>query len=225
MNFDILCLKIVDNQNYFDEKLLKLIVVDNYERVQTVVKRYDYLGPHLNNRFSYLQFYSNNRQSHQSHQSYSTTSLDQSNKFLVFIIITVLSIVLIGITFIFISLIRRKSFQQKEFLKKQNSLSTSSDLQTQSDCSAMNLFKSSPLNNDGKRQNLRISNRYDYNGLSSPSSLLILNNDSTNPTSLINDNCCLLEKLNEKDLYDEQRTKVRIFDDIHDIFSIILNEP
>ncbi|CAF4670814.1 unnamed protein product, partial [Rotaria sp. Silwood2] len=51
-----LAFKIIDGQNYFDEKLLKLIVVDNYERVQTIVKQYDYLGSHLNNRFSYLQY-------------------------------------------------------------------------------------------------------------------------------------------------------------------------
>jgi hypothetical protein len=35
----------------------------------------------------------------------------------------------------------------------------------------------------------------------------MLNKDSITPTSLINDNCCLLDKLNEKELYDEQRTK------------------
>lgn len=143
--------------------------------------------------------------SHQSRHSYS--SLDQSNKFLVFIVITVLSIILIGITFIFISLIRRKSMQQKEFLKKQDSLSTTSTLQqnSSSDSSTMNLFKSA----HEKKANLRVSNCYDYKDLSSsPASLLILNKDSITPTSLVNDNCCLLEKLNEKELYGEQRTKV-----------------
>ena len=181
--------------------------MNNYERVQTIVKQFDHLGSHLNNRFSYLQYHSNppNVNSHQSRHSYS--SLDQSNKFLVFIVITVLSIILIGITFIFISLIRRKSMQQKEFLKKQDSLSTSSNLQQQqsSDSSTMNLFKSA----HEKKGSLRVSNCYDYKDLSSsPASLLILNKDSITPTSLVNDNCCLLEKLNEKELYDEQRTKV-----------------
>jgi hypothetical protein len=70
----------------------------------------------------------------------------------------------------------------------------------------MNLFKPSTLNND-KKANLRVSNCYDYKDLSSPSSLLMLNKESITPTSLINDNCCLLDKLNEKELYDEQRTK------------------
>ena len=143
--------------------------------------------------------------SHQSRHSYS--SLDQSNKFLVFIVITVLSIILIGITFIFISLIRRKSMQQKEFLKKQDSLSTTSTLQQNpsSDSSTMNLYKSA----HEKKGSLRVSNCYDYKDLSSsPSSLLILNKDSITPTSIVNDNCCLLEKLNEKERYGEQRTKV-----------------
>ncbi len=182
-----------------------MIVVNNYERVQIIVKQYDYLGSHLNNRFSYLQYHSTSPQINSRH-SYS--SLDQSNKFLVFIVITVLSIILIGITFIFISLIRRKSMQQKDFLKKQDSLSTSSTLQQQSDSSTMNLFKPSTLNHtNDKKGNLRVSNCYDYKDSSSPSSLLMLNKDSITPTSLLNDNCCLLEKLNEKDLYDEQRTK------------------
>jgi hypothetical protein len=69
----------------------------------------------------------------------------------------------------------------------------------------MNLFKPSTLNNNEKKGNLRVSNCYDYNDLSSsPSSLLILNKDTITPTSLINDNCRLL---NEKEYYDEQRTK------------------
>ncbi len=126
-----------------------------------------------------------------------------------FIVITVLSIILIGITFIFISLIRRKSLQQKDLLKKQDSLSTSSGLPQQSDSSTINLFKPPTLNNNDKRQNLRVSNCYEYTDLSSSPSLLILNKDSIIPTSIANDNCCLLDKLNEKELYDEQRTKVR----------------
>ncbi|CAF3171824.1 unnamed protein product [Rotaria socialis] len=216
-----LAFKIIDGQNYFDEKLLKLIVVDNYERIQTIVKQYDYLGSHLNSRFSYLQYHSNtntnintntnnnnNHNSYQPRHSYSSSSsLDQSNKFLVFIIITVLSIILIGITFIFISLIRRKSFQQKDLLKTQDSVSTSSVLQQQSDSSTANLFKPSTINNNDKRHKLRVSNCYEYGEISSPSSLLMLNKGSITPTSLINDNCHLLEKLNEKQLYDEQRTK------------------
>jgi hypothetical protein len=179
--------------------------------VQTIVKQHDYLGSHLNNRFSYLQYHSNNNNNHHHHSYQSRhTSLDQSNKFLVFIVITVLSIILIGITFIFISLIRRKSLQQKDRLKKQDSLSTSSGTQQQSDSSTANLFKPSTLNNHEKKQSIRVSNCYDYNDLSSPSSLLMLNKDTITPTSLLNDNCCLLEKLNEKEIYDEQRTKVRI---------------
>jgi len=214
-NFFFIFLQIIDGDNYFDEKLLKLIVVNNYEHIQSIVKQHDYLGSHLNNRFSYLQYHSNNNNNNHHHQhqhqnSYhsSTSSLDQSNKFLVFIVITVLSIILIGITFIFISLIKRKSFQEKEFLKPKDSLSTSSTLQQQSDSSTINLFKPSTLNNNEKKTNLRVSNCYDYNDLSSPSSLLMLNKDAITPTSLINDNCCLLDKLNEKELYDEQRTKV-----------------
>lgn len=74
----------------------------------------------------------------------------------------------------------------------------------------MNLFKPSTINNHTmeKKANLRVSNCYDYNDLSSPSSLLMLNKDLRTPTSLLNDNCCLL---NEKELYDEQRTKVCFF--------------
>ncbi|CAF3758169.1 unnamed protein product [Adineta steineri] len=211
-----LAFKIIDGDNYFDEKLLKLIVVDNYDRVQTIVKLHDYLGSHLNNRFSYLQYRSNNNNNNNNNQHYayqtrhsSSSLLDQSNKFLVFIVITVLSIILIGITFIFISLIRRKSLQQKELLKKQDSLSTSSTLQQQqqSDSSTINLFKSSTLNSNDKRQSLRVSNCYEYNDLSSSPSLLMLTKESILPTSHMNDNCCLLEKLNEKELYDEQRNK------------------
>ncbi|UJR38161.1 hypothetical protein I4U23_030838 [Adineta vaga] len=208
-----LAFKIIDGDNYFDEKLLKLIVVNNYERVQTIVKLYDHLGSHLNNRFSYLQYRSNTHQQQQTHHMYrsrpssSSSSLDESNKFLVFIVITVLSIILIGITFIFISLIRRKSLQQKELLKKQDSLSTSSALQQQSDSSTINLFKSPNINPNDKRQSLRVSNCYEYNDISSSPSLLMLNKDSILPTSIMNDNCCLLEKLSEKEIYDEQRNK------------------
>ena len=200
--------------------------MNNYERIQAIVKQYDYLGSHLNNRLSYLQYHSTNPRSLQyqsRHSSYSSTlsSLDQSNKFLVFIVITVLSIILIGITFLFISLIKRKSFQQKEALKNQDSSSTSSSgLQPPSDSSTMNLFKSSTLNSHDKRQNLRVSNCYDYNELSSPSSLLMLTKDSVTPTSLINDDCCLLDKLNEKELYDEQRNKVRSSAGAHSVTTL-----
>lgn len=116
---------------------------------------------------------------------------------------------MIGITFTFISLIRRKSYQQKDLLKAQDSLSTSSALQPPSDSSTLTLFKPSTLNNNDKRHTLRVSNCYDYSEISSPSSLLMLNKGSITPTSLVNDNCRLLDKLNEKELYDEQRTKVR----------------
>ena len=74
----------------------------------------------------------------------------------------------------------------------------------------MNLFKSPTLNPHDKRQSLRVSNCYDYNDLSSSPSLLMLNKDSMLPTSVLNDNCCLLEKLNEKEIYDEQRSKVKL---------------
>lgn len=74
----------------------------------------------------------------------------------------------------------------------------------------MNLYKSpsSTNNNQDKKNSLRVSNCYDYNDLSSPTSLLMLNKNSMTPTSLMTDNCCLLEKLSEKDIYDDQRSKV-----------------
>jgi hypothetical protein len=232
-------MKIIDGENYFDEKLLKLIVVDHYDRVQSVVKQYDHLGSHLNNRLSYLQYRTNDphhphphpHHHHQQQQQLAqhssrhlfatTSSLDQSNKFLVFIVITVLSIVLIGITFIFISLIRRRTTQQKEQLKKQDSISTSSGLQPSSDSSTINLFKPTNNNTHDKRPNLRVSNCYEYNEITSPSSLLILNKDSMTSGALTNDNCCLLDKLNDKELFDEQRHKVRSFVRSFELFDIV----
>jgi hypothetical protein len=92
--------------------------------------------------------------------------------------------------------------KEKELLKKQTSISSNS--QQISNSSTMNLFKSS--NND-KKANLCVTNCYDYND----SSLLMLNKDLIPSTSLINDNCCLLETINETDIYDQQRNKVTSF--------------
>lgn len=73
----------------------------------------------------------------------------------------------------------------------------------------MTLFKPSNTNNNQeKKGSLCVSNCYDYNDVSSPASLLMLNKDSVTPTSLLNDNCCLLEKLNEKESFEDQRAKV-----------------
>jgi hypothetical protein len=36
----------------------------------------------------------------------------------------------------------------------------------------------------------------------------MLNKDLRNSTSIINDNCCLLDKINEKNIYDQQKNKV-----------------
>lgn len=218
----------VDGQSYFDEKLLKLIVVNNYDRVQYVIKQFDRLGTHLNNRLSYLNFHGNEihgRQKNPTHPSLSAAAaLDQSNKFLVFIVITVLSIILVGITFIFISLIRRKSIQQKDFMKKQDSISTSSSHPPPSDSSTMNLFKPT-LNSHEKRQSLRVSNCYEYNEITSPSSLLMLNKESVGQNSCSNDNSCLLETMTDKDIYDEQRNKVSIsFKIFHFFFCIQLRK-
>ena len=178
-----------------------------------VVKKFDRLGSHLNNRLSYLQFHARDRQPRpfgaRNPLFSPSAALDQSNRFLVFLVITILSIILIGITFIFISLIRRKSLQQKELLKKQDSLSTSSGFQPPTDSSTANLFKPT-ININDKRQSLRVSNCYEYNEITSPSSLLMLNKEPINPGSFANDNSCLLEKLNEKEIYDEHRSKVSI---------------
>lgn len=172
-----------------------------------IVRKFDLLGSHLNNRLAFLQM--NSKQTSQRHSFSSTSALDQTNKFLVFIVITVLSVILIGITFIFISLIRRKSLQQKEKLKKKDSISNSSTLQTPSDSSTTNLYKPTSTIQIDKRQNLRVSNCYDYNEITTPTSLLMLNKDSHSTTPSITDNCCLLDKINEKEIYDDQRTKVK----------------
>ena len=153
--------------------MLKLIVVNEYEHVQTIMKEYDYLGLHLNNRFAYLQY--------QNSKSRQSSILDQSNKYLLLIIFSILTIILIGITFLFVSLIRRKTLKQKEFLKK------------------------STINNS--KGNLQVTNCCDYND----SRLMMLKKDLFNSSAMINDNCCLLETISEKDSYDQSKNKVRRF--------------
>ena len=97
------------------------------------------------------------------------------------IIFTILIIILISITFIFISLIRRKTLKEKEFLKKQDFISTN-------------------------KTSLHVTNCCDFND----SSLGMLNKDLITSTgTVINDNCCLLEAINEKDIYDQPKDKVR----------------
>jgi hypothetical protein len=140
------------------------------------MKQYDHLGLYLNNRFAYLQY-----QNSKSRQS-SSSSIDQSNKYLLLIIFSILTIILIGITILFISLIKRKTLKQKELLKKPNIISI----------------------NNKQKSNLHVTNCYDYND----SSLLMLNKDFINSTSIINDNCSLLETINEKDIFDQQKNKV-----------------
>jgi len=36
----------------------------------------------------------------------------------------------------------------------------------------------------------------------------MLNKDLINSTSIINDNCCLLDTINEQNIYDQQKNKV-----------------
>ncbi|CAF0989336.1 unnamed protein product [Adineta ricciae] len=182
-----LAFKIVDGREFYDEKLLKLIVVKDYEHVQLIMRQYDYLGLHLNNRFSYLQY--------QNSKSRSTSIIDQSNRFLLLIVFALLILILLGITFIFISLIRRKTLKEKKLLKKQNAISSNS--QQQSNSSTINLLKPST------KGNLQVTNCFDYND----SSLLILNKDLLSTTPIINDSCCLLDTINEHDIYDSQKSK------------------
>ncbi|CAF1574479.1 unnamed protein product, partial [Adineta ricciae] len=182
-----LAFKIVDGRDFYDEKLLKLIVVKDYEHVQMIMRQYDYLGLHLNNRFSYLQY--------QNSKNRSTSIIDQSNRFLLLIVFALLILILLGITFIFISLIRRKTLKEKKLLKKQASISSNS--QQQSNSSTINLLKPST------KGNLQVTNCFDYND----SSLLILNKDLLSTTPIINDSCCLLDTINEHDIYDSQKSK------------------
>ncbi|CAF1395310.1 unnamed protein product [Adineta steineri] len=180
-----LAFKIVDGHDYYDEKILKLIVVKDYERVQTIIKRYDYLGLHLNNRFAYLQY--------QKSKTNRTSILEQPNKFFLLIVCSMLILILLGITVIFISLIRRKSLKEKELLKTQPSISSNS--QQQSNSSTINLLKPS------NKGNLHVTNCFDYND----STLVMLNKDLITSSSLLNDNCCLLDTINEHDIYDTQK--------------------
>ncbi|UJR08141.1 hypothetical protein I4U23_012417 [Adineta vaga] len=182
-----LAFKIVDGVDFYDEKLLKLIVVKDYEHVQMIMKQYDYLGLHLNNRFSYLQY--------QNSKVQSSSRIDQSNRYLLLIVFVLLILILIGITFIFISLIRRKTLKEKKLLKKQNSISSNS--QQQSNSSTINLLKPS------MKGNLQVTNCLDYND----SSLLMLGKDILSTTPIINDSCCLLDTINEHDIYDSQKSR------------------
>jgi hypothetical protein len=165
-----------------------LIVVEDYAHVERVVNQYDYLGSHLNNRFVYSQYQN-------STPRYSSL-FDQSNRFLLLIVFSMLILVLLGITFIFISLIRRRTLRERELLKRQPSISSNS--QQQSNNSTIHLFK--PPN----KTNLNVTNCYDYND----SSLLMINKDLIPTTQINNDHCCLLETINEQDIYDQQKNKV-----------------
>ena len=159
--------QIIDGEKYYDEKLLKLIVVDEFEHVQSVMKHSDYLGLHLNNRLGYLQY--------QNIRTRQSSALDQSNKYLLLIIFSILTIILIAITLLFVSLIRRKTFQEKK-----------------------------EIVNTIPKTNLHVTNCCDLND----SSLLILNKDLFNGGNLLNDNCCLLETISEKEIYDQQKNQV-----------------
>lgn len=183
-----LAFKVVDGQDFTDEKLLKLIVVKDYERVPLIVKQYDYLGLHLNNRHAYLQY--------RHSQSHSSAFLDQSNRFFVMIVFAMLILILLGITFIFISLISRRTTREKKLLKKQNSISSNS--QQPSSSSTINLLK--PLGKAG----LQVTNCSDY----TDSSLLMLNKELITATPIITDSCCLLDTINEHDIYDSHKNKV-----------------
>ncbi|CAF3633821.1 unnamed protein product [Rotaria sp. Silwood1] len=176
-----LAFKIVDEKNYYDEKLLKLIVVNDYQHVETIIKQYDYLGLHINNRLAYLQ------QHHHSKSIYSS-SLNQANKFFILIFFSILIIILFGIIFIFISLIKRKTLKQKELLEQHNSISLNCQQQA---------------NNNNRKANLNVMNCFDYND----SSLLMLNKDLITSTLITNDNSCLLDTINEKEIYDQQNKK------------------
>ncbi|CAF1211431.1 unnamed protein product [Rotaria sordida] len=176
-----LAFKIVDEKNYYDEKLLKLIVVNDYQHVETIVKQYDYLGLHINNRLAYLKY-------HHSKSIYSP-SFNQPNKIFILSFFSILIIILLSIIFIFISLIKRKTLKQKDLLKEQDLISLNCQQQQQ-------------LNNN-KNTNLNITNCFDYND----SSLLMLNKDSITSTSITNDNTCLLDTINEKEIYDQHNKK------------------
>ncbi|CAF1404208.1 unnamed protein product [Rotaria magnacalcarata] len=186
-----LAFKIVDGNNYNDEKLLKLIVVNEFEHLETIIKQYDYLGLHLNNRLAYLQY-------HRAKSIHSST-VNESNRVVLLIIFVILTAILIGITFIFISLIRRRTFKQKELLTQHDSIS--SRCQQQSNNSMVHSLK--PSNHNNRKGNLHVTNCFDYND----SALFMLNKDLITPASVANDKCCLLETINEKEIYDQQKNK------------------
>lgn len=145
------------------------------------MKHSDYLGLHLNNRFAYLQY--------QNVRTRQSSALDQSNKYLLLLIFSILTIILIAITLLFVSLIRRKTFREKkELLNKENS-----------NMMMMN-------NHLGPKTNLRVTNCCDFND----ASLLMLNKDLFNAGTISNDHCCLLETISEKDIYDQQKNQVGI---------------
>jgi len=154
-----LFLQLIDGDNYYDEKILKLIVVNDYQRVQIIMRKYDYLGLYLNNRFAHLQY-----QNSKTQQS----SFDQSNKYLLLILFCILTIILIGITFLFISLIKRR------------------------DLAKVQLTNSSSTNNT-----LHVANCYDYN-------------DLRTSTSIMNDNCSLLETIHEKEITNDQQQNTKV---------------
>ncbi|CAF0755364.1 unnamed protein product [Didymodactylos carnosus] len=246
-----LAFKVIDQgrTDFFDEKLLKLIVVNNYQDTQAVVKKYDYLGSHLNNlqaRDAYEKMLNDNtKKKTLSDEQDRLLLYSVPSKFITIIVIVVLSIILIGITFIFISLLRRNRLKRKKHEKilttsvtDDQHQTTSSSSTTSSTSSYGNILSSSSLQSENsllsamfkqnrcstdKRQNLRVSNCYDFGDTmttttgtlsSSPTSLLLLNKETTVPiigsTKNTYDACCLLEKLNEheKDLSDEQRQKI-----------------
>ena len=153
-------------------------MLNNYQRLETVLKKFDYLGLHLNNRFAYLQY----------HQSRSPNELrfDHSNKFLLLSILAFSTLILIGIACLFMSLLKCKTWRNKGLLKPAESISSTS--QHMADSSTLNLYK--PATNE-KKSNLRVINCYDYND-----------------ASLVNDNSSLLNTMNEKEIYDQQRNKV-----------------
>jgi hypothetical protein len=150
--------------------------VNHYDEVQTIIKQYDYLGLYLNNRFAYLTY--------QNSKTRRSSLVYQSNRYFLLIIFTILIIILIGVTFMFISLIRRKTFKEKKLLNKQDFIVT---------------------NKSSTKTNLQVTNCYDYND----SSLMMLNKDlGASAVAVMNDNCCLLETIHEKDIYDQQKNKV-----------------
>ena len=144
------------------------------------MKHSDYLGLHLNNRFAYLQY--------QNVRTRQSSPLDQSNKYLLLIIFSILTIILIAITLLFVSLIRRKTFREKKELLNREKSKTMIMM----------------MNNQAPKTNLRVTNCCDFND----ASLLMLNKDLFNASTITNDHCCLLETISEKEIYDHQKNQV-----------------